>query len=95
MVLCAGPVPAAQIPPSGTKILVYRGTPLLQLQSVPGQEPLSEHGQSSRAEEERASVPKRVARQPCARALSTRFAAERGVHACRHMCQLWLMDMAD
>ena len=92
MVLCAGPALVAQAPPSGTKILVYRGTPLPQAQSVTFQEPLTGYGLVSEAEEELAASPKRAARQPRARAQSSRFAA--GVHARGHMRQLWLTVIA-
>ena len=95
MLLCTGPVPMAQAPPSGTKILVYRGTPLPRLRSVTFQEPLTDCGLASKTEEERASLPRRAAQQHRARARSSRFAAEQGAHACRHMRQLGLTEVAD
>ena len=79
----------AQAPLSGTKILVYRGTPLPRARSVTFQEPLTGCGLVSEAEGARAASPKRAARQPHARAQSSRFAAEPGVHTHGHMRQLW------
>ena len=80
----------AQAPLSGTKILVYRGTPLPRAQSVTFQEPLTGCGLVSEAEGARAASPNGAARQPHARAQSIRFAAEPGVHAPERMRQLWL-----
>ena len=94
MVLCAGPALMTQAPPSGTKILVYRGTTLPQAQSVTFQEPLTGCGLVSEAEGARTASPNRAARQPCARGQSSRFAAEPGVHTLGHMRQLWLTVVA-
>ena len=84
----------AQAPPSGTKILVYRGTPLPRARSVTFQEPLTGCDLLSKAEEECAASPKRAAQQPRARAQSSRFAAEPGVHARGHMRRVWLTVIA-
>lgn len=70
---------ASPLPPSGSRILVYRGTPLPRTPSVSFREPLTDcQAPPEPVQDSPAATPRQAGRQPRGKAQSSRFATEKG-----------------
>ena len=81
LMCCAGNIfRASPLPPSGSRILVYRGTPLPCTPAVSFREPLTDCQPPLKPEQDSpAATPKQAGRAPRRKAQSSCFASENGV----------------
>ena len=79
-VFYAGNIFGASLPPqSGSRILVYKGSPLPRMPTIKFREPLTDSESTPEPEQHSPAVtPKQAGRRSRARAQSSRFAAETG-----------------